>query len=303
MTLQLIHTLGDRVVARYGAQPLFEYVYRPTTPALESPKPYLHPMHTLGGNCVTGFRPHDHTWHHGLAMTSAHLSLGDAEGPAENFWGGATYVRDQGYVQLDNNGRIEHVGWDGMDCDGARATLREHLRWVAHDGVAWLDERREIGIGEVNTAESFWRLDYASTLVNVARQPLFFGSPTTAGREMAGYGGLFWRGPRSFLGGRILAAGGLEGPDVMGQPAAWLSFTGAHDGSGDRSTLVFVDQPGNPRYPNKWFARNDPYSGASFAFAFDEEYVLAPGASLAVQYRLLIADGAWSREQIDSHMR
>ena len=28
-----------------------------------------------------------------------------------------------------------------------------------------------------------------------------FGSPTTAGREQAGYTGLHWRGPRDFSGG------------------------------------------------------------------------------------------------------
>ena len=37
---------------------------------------------------------------------------------------------------------------------------------------------------------------------------------TTEGRPMAGYGSLVWRGPRSFLGGRILAGHGLEGPEL-----------------------------------------------------------------------------------------
>ena len=44
-----------------------------------------------------------------------------------------------------------------------------------------------------------WTLDMAFELTNVCSEALIFGSPTTQGRPMAGYGGLFWRGPRSFL--------------------------------------------------------------------------------------------------------
>ncbi len=42
------------------------------------------------------------------------------------------------------------------------------------------------------------------------------GSPTTRGRENAGYGGLFWRGPRSFTGGSVLAPGVAGGDELRG---------------------------------------------------------------------------------------
>jgi hypothetical protein len=118
---------------------------------------------------------------------------------------------------------------------------------------------------------------------------------------MAGYGGLFWRGPRSFLGGTILAGGGRSGPEVMGQAAPWLAYVGRHDGSGDYSTLLFLDGPQNPRYPVKWFVRNTPYACASFAFAFDEELTLPAGEQLTLAYRIVIADGAWTAEQADAY--
>lgn len=62
-------------------------------------------MRTLVGNEVTLFRPHDHVWHKGIAMTWAQLS-------GQNVWGGPTYLRDQDYVQLPNNGRVEYRAWD-----------------------------------------------------------------------------------------------------------------------------------------------------------------------------------------------
>jgi hypothetical protein len=291
MKLQLIHTLGDYVEARWGDGLLFRYVYRPRTPANESPKPYLHPVHTLAGELVTLFRPHDHTWHHGMCMTCANLS-------GENFWGGATYVHGQGYVQLDNNGRTEHLAWDDLQCDRQHALLSERLHWVAHDGEVWLAEKRQIRVSEVNPDEGYWELAWDTHLTNLTSRTLAFGSPTTAGRTLAGYGGLMWRGPRSFTGGQIMAAGGLQGPEVMGQRAAWLAYVGAHDGSGAQSTLVFIDDPSNVRYPIKWFVRNDP-ALASFAFSFDELLHLERGADLRLRHRIVIADGAWSRERIE----
>lgn len=293
MNLDLIHTLNDSIALRYNANPLFTYVYQPRTPALESTRPYMHPVHTLAGNLVTIFRPHDHTWHHGISMTSAHLS-------DQNFWGGATYVRDQGYVQLPNNGAQQHIAWDDVGCTGVRAWMREQLRWVTQDGQHWLNERRDIEINDVDAATGCWGMDWRIALTNTADRPLHFGSPTTAGRPLAGYGGLFWRGPRSFTGGTILAANGMSGEEVMGHAAPWLAFIGAHDGNAARSTLIFVDDPRNLRYPTKWFVRSNPYGCVSFAFSFDEEYALQPGETLELRYRILIADGEWTRDQIEA---
>lgn len=292
--LRVVHTLQDRVALYAGEQPLFTYIYVPQTVQRESPQPYFHPLQTLAGETVTNYRPHDHLWHKGLAMTSAHLS-------GENFWGGPTYERDRGYVHLDNNGRMLHHSWDDLRCEPDAIHLAERLEWVTQAGETWIAEERRISVGEVQTAKGFWSLDLSFTLRNVRRTALTFGSPTTAGRPAAGYGGLFWRGPRSFLRGTILAGGGLSGPEVMGHAAPWLAYVGRHDGTARASTIVFLDQPSNPRYPTKWFVRNDPYACVSCAFMFDEELTLAPEEALALQYRVVIADGAWTAERVEEY--
>ena len=295
MSLTFVHAISNHIELQYGDKPLFRYVYLPTTAGRESPKPYFHPLYTLGGNLVTIFRPHDHVWHHGMAMTSAQLS-------GQNFWGGPTYVRDQGYVQLENNGRQVHRGWDELETSENEFAFGERLEWLTSNERLWIAERRRLVVPPIDASAGFWSMDLSFSLQNVAGHRLNFGSPTIEGRPLAGYGGLFWRGPRSFNKGRILIADGLEGPEVMGKDSPWLAFTGRHDGSGDASTLVFVDRPGNPRYPTKWFVRTEPYACVSFAFSFDEELVLEPGASLDFAYRVLIADGAWSRDKIEEHV-
>lgn len=265
---------------------LFRYVFRPDTAARESPKPYFHPLATLGGRVVTDFRPADHAWHHGLAMTASHLS-------GENFWGGPTYLRDRGYVPLDNNGRIEHRDWEEV----GETSARQRLTWRTAAGAEWLDERRRIAAA-LGPGPGCWTLELGFALANVSGRPLVFGSPTVEGRPLAGYGGLFWRGPASFTGGDILAAGGRLGPSVMGESAPWLAFVAPDESA----TLVFVDQPSNPRYPNKWFVRTTPYACASCAFSFDEPLTLADGETLELGYRLLVADGAWSADEVERRL-
>lgn len=295
MTLQLREIYNDSIEVRYGEQSLFHYIYAPDTPQFESPKPYFHPIHTLAGNLVTVFRPHDHVWHKGLCMTATVLN-------DQNFWGGPTYVRDQGYKRLENNGGMFHQGWQEIRTSPDTIQLVESLDWITQAGARWIDEVRSISVGHVDEASGSWTLDFGCRLTNVHDEDLNFGSPTTEGRPMAGYGGLFWRGPRSFRDGDARAAGGLSGEEIMGAPGEWLAYSGLHDGSGDRSTLLFLDHPENVRYPNKWFMRTEPYACASFAFSFDEEYALPPGESIDQRYRIVIADGSLSEEQIGQYV-
>ncbi|GHO50695.1 PmoA family protein [Ktedonospora formicarum] len=290
----LTHTLHDAIEMSYQGQTLFKYTYASKNPSVESPRPYFHPLRTLAGNEVSLFRPYDHLWHIGLTMNIANLS-------GENFWGGPTYVRGQGYVQLNNNGHIQHTDWQEITCDDTVRCI-EQLQWLAHTGETWLHEERQIVVSDINPDAGYWSLDLAFRLVNVTQQSLSFGSPTTEGRPDAGYGGLFWRGPRSFLNGNILGADGLEGPDAMGKRSPWLAFSGKHDGNSAQSTIVFIDQPENPQYPNKWFVRNVPYACISCSFMFDEYFDLQPNEELALTYRVVFGNGIWSRVQIEEYM-
>jgi hypothetical protein len=70
----------------------------------------------------------------------------------------------------------------------------------------------------------------------------------------------------------------------------------------EQSTLLFIDQPSNPRYPTKWFVRNEQYPGVSYAFMFDEKYTLQPGEKLSLSYRIVLASGAWSRIEIEDYL-
>ncbi|AWW40764.1 MULTISPECIES: PmoA family protein [Streptomyces] len=300
--LRIVHAHGDRITVTETATgiDLFSYVYRPES-AWEAPKPYLHPVRTLAGAVVTDYRPNDHRWHKGLQMTASHLC-------GQNLWGGNTYVHGEGYLALPERvGSMAHEGFDGIASDGSRAVIAERLTWRPYSGERWADEVRRIEVHDADPAAGSWALTWRSAVTNRRDEPLLFGSPTTAGREMAGYTGLFWRGPRSFRGGRVLGPDGA-GPSLMGEQAAWLAYSGEHDGLDGHATLVFAHAPENDHtgaggtHPAHWFVRNEPFAAVAPSWAFHDELELAPGATLTRRYRVVVADGALEREEIAEYL-
>jgi hypothetical protein len=293
-TLQLVTTDG-LVLVRAGDVDLAEYVVTPGAPQSDSPKPYLHPLRTTAGEVVSAVRPHDHTWHNGLQFTAANLS-------GENFWGGRTFVRGQGYTPLDNNGSMRHVHWHHTRSVGGRAELGHRLCWRTRSGVPLVVEDRYISVSNVDFAAGSWLLTWTSRLCNTSDRQLRWGSPVTEGRPTAGYGGLFWRGPRSFVGGTVLTADGVGGEDAMGHRAPWLAFVGRHDVTLRQSTVVFVDGPSNVRFPTPWYVRSAPFPVVSFAVTFHEPLLLEPDEQVTFTHHAIIADGAWDSDRIENYI-
>ncbi|WP_175409518.1 PmoA family protein [Streptomyces sp. TRM64462] len=300
----MLHVPGEHVAVTAAGVEVLRYVYRGEA-AWEAPKPYAHPLRTLAGHTVTDYRPNDHRWHKGLQMTASYLS-------GHNLWGGNTYVRGEGYVALPERvGSMAHRSFDEVGVRDGRAVVAERLTWHPYGGELWADELRRVEVHDVDPEAGCWALTWSSAVTNRRDVPLRFGSPTTQGREMAGYTGLFWRGPRAFRDGTALAAhGGGDTPeDLMGCQAEWLAYTGEHDGADGHATVVFAHAPENDHtgaagaHPAHWFVRTEPFAAVAPSLAFFDELVLPPGETLARRYRVLIADGAWDRPRIAAHLR
>jgi hypothetical protein len=288
--LHMTQSYGDAITVRADGVELFRYVYEPDNPQAESPHPYFHPIRTLGGTLVSLYRPYDHVWHKGLSLALPNVD--DA-----NFWGGPTYVRDKGYQRLSNNGTQKHVDFPATECTDDWAGFTERLAWITEQGEHRLDEERRVA---VTVLEDSWRLSFATALHNRRSVPVRFGSPTTEGRPNAGYGGLFWRGPRSFNKGQILASDERSGPELMGERSEWLAYVGRHDGIDGSATIIFIDSSDNPRYPTKWFVRDEPYACISPAPFFDEVLELPPGETLRLRYDFVVVGEALEAKQIEN---
>lgn len=269
---------GDpgRLILRDADTVVAEYIYEPVEPQLESPRPHLL-LRTRGGRDVTAYRPEDHVWHKGLSLALPVVGT-------HNFWGGPTYVGDEGYVQLPNNGAQVHTSFAASDTPvaeaaGGVARLDERLDWVTEQGDTLLREARTITARPV--AGDAWALTWRSALRNETTDAVTFGSPTTKGRENAGYAGIFWRGPTEFTGGAILGPDGEVGDTARGEPGAWLAFVAPDDSAG----ILVLDAA---EAANPWFARSAEYAGLSPAPFFFDETALAPGDTLVLAAAFVI---------------
>lgn len=260
-------TVADRAVARY--------VLRPDVAAVETPKPYLHPLRTLGGSTVTGFRPEDHPWHHGLFFGMPRVG-------EHNLWGGGTYLGpDRGYEILTDQGRIEHVD---LATPATGSAVDHRLRWYGHDGEVLLDEERSLRAGDAGDG---WRLGWRSALTNRTASELPLETPAQRGRPDGGYGGLWLR----------LATGvTFEGTYVDGRPTGESGVAGgslvaqcrAVDGAPFTVALATGRQWTGGTH---WVLRLDDFPALGWGPAYADGLRIAVGGTLVLDHRLVVLDG------------
>jgi hypothetical protein len=280
----------DRLRFVAGQTPLADYVFVPEDIRRQSPRPYFDELRTLGGHLVSESYPDDHPWHRGLSWALPVVNN-------ENFWGGPSFVRDSGYVQLENNGIQRHRGFahdaapgPGGGTAGDPVWFAENLAWFTEAGDHVIDERRTVSMSVA--AQDSWVLTFTTVMANVTAGVLSFGSPTTKGRPNGGYGGLFWRGPAQFTDAQAISPHGTGDDDMRGTRAPWMGLSGYAGPDGAGVTVVVVDGPQNERTPPEWFVRTEEYPCLCPGPFFSAEYELASEAALRLDYAVVIADGA-----------
>ncbi|WP_431280460.1 PmoA family protein [Leifsonia poae] len=269
---------GSGFDLRLGTGPVGRYVASPRTEPDQSPRPYVHPLRTVGGIDVTDFRPADHRWHHGLSLAVPSV------GPS-NLWGGGSWDRAAGgYVDRHDHGSIRT---DSATADALDGRISSHLSWLDAEGLTVADEERTLNVAE---AGGGWTLDWTSHVRSLT--DLRLGSPGAYGRVGAGYGGLFLRAAPAFRGSRARTdrSSLVPADDLLGVTARWLALT-RPDGA---ATVVL----GTPQDAT-WFVRSEEYPGFGPAPFFSRETVLAPGEHLEFAVRLWVVDGEPSSREIE----
>jgi hypothetical protein len=260
---------------RLGGFAVAEYVVEPAVDRTLSPRPYLHPVRTLGGVVVTDALPDDHRWHLG-----ASLAVQDVAG--SNLWGGRTYVRGSGYTWREDHGRIVHEGFTARADD----RLEQRLRWCDPAGATLFDEQRELHARPLPGRTDAWALAVSYTLSAPPGRDVMLGSPATNGRPGgAGYGGFFWRAAPGSEPPRVFTATATGEEEVNGATDPWVALVSP---APRPYTLVFVGLGKG----DHWFVRSTMYPGVCAAFAFARPKLVVAGTSLAGHHKVLVADGA-----------
>jgi hypothetical protein len=249
-----------------------------TLPREHSPRPYVHPIRTLSGASVTDLAPADHPWHAGLS-----LAIADIDG--DNYWGGNTFVAGQGYVLLDDHGRVEASTPVERPAEGV---CRFDAHWLDRHGRAVLRERRSLRAAATELPGA-WQLSADSELTNLTAGVLGFGSPGTRGRPDAGYGGWTLRLAPRLVGAEVLTSesGGRPcGEAALGRAARWVCYRGSG------VSVLVADHAalrGEPAPP--WYVRVDEFPAVGPAPYFREVVPLPAGDTMRTGVTVVVADG------------
>ncbi|EWS82087.1 oxidoreductase [Brachybacterium phenoliresistens] len=269
-----------------------------------SPRPYLHPLRTLGGTVITDAHPADHDWHNGLGVVIQDVA-------DVNFWGGRTYVEGAGYIWREDHGTIAHEAFEETSADGTAWTQR--LRWrgpepaadasaadvsaadasggsAPSDGPGPRVELEETRTHVFAPVEGGWSVELTSQLRPVSAEAMELGSPGSHGREGGGYGGLFLR-----LAPLAEATVAVPGPDggrltgedaVHGARAPWVELCGtAATGGRFAVRIEHLDEHDDP-----WFVRVAGYPGLGSAIAWDSPVTTTAEQPLTRAFRITVRD-------------
>jgi hypothetical protein len=272
------HRDRDRVLVRAHVEGREVAVYHDgagTVPT-STPRPVLHPVRTRAGVVVTAQHPADHDWHCGVG-----LAVPDVDG--SNLWGGGTYVPGQGYLLLDDHGRVD--GEPPLVADGG---FRQRLAWRGRDGTVLLDEQRTVGWAGLG--RDAWHLHLGTVLR--AERGATLGSPGSKGRPDGGYGGFFWRFP-ACADVQVFTADAEGERAVQGRVSPWVAWSAhftAGPGVSGPATVVLAS-PSAAAAGDPWFVRVRDYPGLGSALAWQDPVVLPPGGELARRFDVAVVDG------------
>jgi hypothetical protein len=277
----IVHDRDEAIELRHGNDRLLlRYVYRPATPAVESPRPYMHPVCSLSGEVLTNFRPNDHPWHHGLSFTINRLDGG-------NFWGGPSYRAGDGYRWRSDHGVQRHVSWGDL----SPSRLEQLLEWRSATGEFLLREQRVLS--PLKISEGSWSLRWQAELENVSGRSLTVANCHSAeGLSGSHYTGLQFRGARALLDEHgdpeiALFVDGVRTKDdsINGVQARALEWHGRTDTTLRRVSVRFENNLG----PLHWFSRREnPLVAAPFQY--ERDIALAPDEKLAIDHTIVFTD-------------
>lgn len=240
---------------------------------VNAPRPYFHPVRSLGGSLLTHVAPADHAHHLGLSIAFSDLN-------GTNFWGGSTYVPDRGPVILPNHGRQLLETWTGDN-----ATQTGTILWQSQHGTAVAEERRTLECFPHPTPGA-WGFSMTSVMEPAAGVgTLEVSSSAVKGRGGAGYGGIFWRFPVGFKNPTVFSAAGAGTAAAHGSESPWLAVSAVVEGA-PIAVVMAQDEPIRP-----WFIRTEGYVGAGPAVAWSEKAVADAAHPLRQSLHAVIHDG------------
>ncbi len=231
---------------------------------------YIHPLYDLDGGVITQDFPDDHYHHRGVFWAWPHCSVGDR---LLDVWSldGVRPVFDHWVAR--EAGATAHLAVENLwryDDDGS-TPVREHVDITVHP-----------------TEGDIRAIDFILRFENIATQPVtFLGSPV----QNKGYGGFGIRPDNVYQPFTFTTANGIAAEDALTCQTPWANVSWQRFTDGPHTGVAIFQHPSDPGYPHPgWIFRHYAFLGASWPH--NDPYILQPGESVELRYRLLVHRGS-----------
>lgn len=289
---------GKRLRMKMGDRPMLEYRYAPKevpegVDEVYSRGGYIHPLWSPEGEVLTRIQPPDHYHHYGIWNPWTHTEY---QGREIDFW---NLAKEQGTVRSDQV--VERV--EGEVFGGFEA-IHNHVDFTGPSGEQVpLKETWKVKGWNVDPDRDVWLVDFTSVL-RPATQDTF------TIKEYR-YQGFSLRATEKWNDdtASILTSQGYDKSNANGTRARWMDVNGVSQAESGTSGVLFMTNPTNFNYPEQlriWpTGMNDGEENVYVNFnpAQDRDWVLAPGSSYSLDYRMLVYDGEISEEEANRYWR
>lgn len=297
-----------------GDKPFTSYIY-PSDSILK--KPVLFPVYSPKGTMVTRGYPMmpkagervDHPHHVGIWLNYESVNGND-------FWNNSTAIKDR-----SKYGTIKHQEVLKTKSGKGKGLLEVSADWYLADGKG-KHVLRETTRFDFIAQPKFNIIDRSTTLTARADTVYFkdvkdgffairlareLEHPSNQADNFVDANGIVTRVEKmdnSNISGRYRSSEGIEGEKVWSTRARWMNLSG-RIGAEDIAICI-IDHPQNPKYPTYWHARGyglfaaNPLGAKIFSNGKDElNLKLAPSQSVTFKYRVVVASGKLSDEEIN----
>ncbi len=255
---------------------------------------FIHPLWTPHGQALTRIQPPDHRHHYGIWNPWTHVLF---ENDTVDFWNLGSkkgFVRFSKFVSIDNGPVYAEF-----------KALHEHvvLKKDGSEKVA-INELQTVRVYRPEDHSDYYYVDITSQLNCATQSPVLL----LAYR----YGGLGWRATEVWNkeNSQVLTSEGKDRKTADGSKARWCIVEGALDSLaggtyGDYGGAVMLSYPSNYNHPEplRIWPDNSNNRGdlfANFDPTKDRDWLLEPGKTYTLRYRLVVFNGKFSKEQAES---
>lgn len=266
---------GDSLLMsyRYVDMPVPEGV-----PQVYSRSGFVHPLRTLQGNVLTQIQPADHYHHYGMWHPWTYTEY---QGEEIDFW---NLIKKEGTVRFsDVVSRSEGPLFTEL------TVIHDH---VIHPGAGELTVLKELLTYRLWTpvkSQGYYLLDVIYHMNPSTDKPLVI--------KKYRYEGFSLRGPAHWNDDNVelLTSQGKNKSNGNATRAKWMKVTGPGN-QGGKSTVAFMTHPANFNYPELIRIWPTGTNGGkenvfiNFNPTQDRDWVLEPGHTYTLQYRVLVSD-------------